>query len=79
MAKARLTLTAGLLVKGQAKSLLEKVKREVLWSEPDAHVVINEDWGLLESEFEIQITHISDTMALALQGTFRTLAEQLED
>jgi hypothetical protein len=65
--KMRFPLEVGILLRGQIKATLTKLKRDIEWEDSSVIFKIEEERGLLNSIFYVEIHNITASMALAVK------------
>lgn len=71
MYNIKFKVEAGRLVRKDIHRNLINLKNDVLFREPDANIIIDENRGFLESEFIILMTNISERMKNAIQDYYK--------
>jgi len=67
MVKMRFPLEAGVLIRGQVRNQLYKVKSDIEWKIDGSKVSIDENKGLLSSTFYILIENIDEAEARVIK------------
>jgi len=79
MAKLRFTLTAGALYRRTIRKHLQNAKSDIEFSCEKAHVEIQENKTLVDSDFLFLVTDLTDLEALALKKSFEEYFAKLKD
>ena len=80
MAKAKFEVEAGLFIRGQVREMLNTLKNDILYREPDGCVVVDETKGFLgESHFYFRMWDVSDEMALIVQKWYERFKEVFDE
>lgn len=74
--RMRFPIEVGILIRGQVRSALHKLKRDVEWEEPEVVFKIDEDKGILNSVFYVEISNISAPLAINVKAGIEKFAEQ---
>jgi len=67
MVKMRFPLVAGILVRGQVRNQLYKVKSDIEWKIDGAKVSIDESKGLLNSTFYVLVENVDEVEARVIK------------
>lgn len=77
-AKVKFNIEVGLLNRGAIRQLLQGLKQEILFREPNAIIAINEVKTLLDSVFYITVLKISNELAKNILKWYNIQKKEVE-